>query len=319
MTMTPLTCYNFADDLAACLEGDAAPSVRAAVDAHAASCAECAALRAELVAIQQAAAALPLLAPPRDLWAGIDERLENRGGERVDRVVPISSAAGRQGARRPATQRPSRRWWTHPALAAAALVAVTAGVTHHVTRGALVEQGHVRTGAGAPTVLATGTTIEAEPQQQVLSGSSPGAESLGEDVSSTQAGAPSGSRAPAANRGGSPGRRLASGTQSSPAPGRTTPVVAVSYREGDIAALDSLYYREIMRLRTVLGERRTELDSTTVAVIDRNMLVIDRAIQECRAALAADPASKFLNQQLNEALESKIELLRTAAMMPVGS
>lgn len=91
-----------------------------------------------------------------------------------------------------------------------------------------------------------------------------------------------------------------------------------AYRPGELGALDSLYFREIVRLRQVLETRRGQLDSTTVEVLDRNMLVIDRAIEECRKALAADPASKFLNGQLNEALESKIELLRTAATMAVG-
>ena len=34
------------------------------------------------------------------------------------------------------------------------------------------------------------------------------------------------------------------------------------------------------------------------------------------AALAKDPASGFLANQLNHSLEKKVELLRTAAMLP---
>ena len=35
-----------------------------------------------------------------------------------------------------------------------------------------------------------------------------------------------------------------------------------------------------------------------------------------RAALAKDPASRFLMESLNNALENKLELMRTAAMLP---
>jgi len=44
--------------------------------------------------------------------------------------------------------------------------------------------------------------------------------------------------------------------------------------------------------------------------------VIDDAIAQSKAALAQDPASRFLNNQLNSALDKKLELLRTAAMLP---
>ncbi|MBX6722468.1 MAG: hypothetical protein IRY92_04385 [Dactylosporangium sp.] len=47
--------------------------------------------------------------------------------------------------------------------------------------------------------------------------------------------------------------------------------------------------------------------------------MIDRAIAESRAALAKDPASGLLNDQLNIALDRKVELLRTVALLPTGT
>jgi hypothetical protein len=47
--------------------------------------------------------------------------------------------------------------------------------------------------------------------------------------------------------------------------------------------------------------------------------IIDGAIRESRAALARDPASALLNEQLTNALEQKVELLRAAVLLPVRS
>jgi hypothetical protein len=84
-------------------------------------------------------------------------------------------------------------------------------------------------------------------------------------------------------------------------------------------AAASTYDREITRLRTVLNQRRAQLDPQTVGVIELNLRVIDDAIAQCRAALRKDPASQFLMQSLNDELENKIELLRRAALLPIRS
>lgn len=76
--------------------------------------------------------------------------------------------------------------------------------------------------------------------------------------------------------------------------------------------------REIAALQTIISERRDELDPTTVAVLERNLSVIDAAIAESRDALAADPASQFLAQQFTRAYTSKLTLLRGAAQLPAG-
>jgi hypothetical protein len=69
-------------------------------------------------------------------------------------------------------------------------------------------------------------------------------------------------------------------------------------------------------MRTAVGARRSELDSSTVAVLERNLLIIDEAIRQSREALARDPNSPFLGRALTTALDRKLELLRTAALLP---
>jgi hypothetical protein len=82
-----------------------------------------------------------------------------------------------------------------------------------------------------------------------------------------------------------------------------------------VAPVTTTYDREIETLRTIMRDRSTELDPRTVAILEGNLRVIDAAIAESRAALATDPASRFLREQLNRALDKKLELLRTAALL----
>ena len=73
------------------------------------------------------------------------------------------------------------------------------------------------------------------------------------------------------------------------------------------------YDREILRLRAVVDSGRTRLDPATVALLERNLRVIDSAIVQCRDALAKDPASHFLIESLNNAYQTKVKLLKIAA------
>lgn len=77
----------------------------------------------------------------------------------------------------------------------------------------------------------------------------------------------------------------------------------------------AVYDEEISRLRTVLKQRE-DLDPKTIATIQRSLAVIDTAITQARRAVASDPASAFLNKRLADAQNKKVELLRTAAMLP---
>jgi hypothetical protein len=79
---------------------------------------------------------------------------------------------------------------------------------------------------------------------------------------------------------------------------------------------EQTYDHEIARLLAVYKFKQHDLDSSTVAVLAKNMAIIDSAIAQCRFALRRDPASGYLMQSLNDALDTKVQLLRTAAALP---
>lgn len=86
-------------------------------------------------------------------------------------------------------------------------------------------------------------------------------------------------------------------------------------------AIDAIgvYDREIGSLRDMLATRRAELDTATVRVLEENLTIIDRAIEQSRQALASDPNSTFLIDHLNSALGRKVQLLRAATLIPSSS
>jgi hypothetical protein len=92
---------------------------------------------------------------------------------------------------------------------------------------------------------------------------------------------------------------------------RSTPVATVA-----LPPAAQAYDHEITAMRALVRERRGTLDSTTVRVLERNLQIIDQAIAESRAALAQDPASGLLAEQLTRAMRRKLELLRTVADLP---
>jgi hypothetical protein len=85
----------------------------------------------------------------------------------------------------------------------------------------------------------------------------------------------------------------------------------------ETSASDVAFDREVVQLRALLDQRRPNLDSATVALLERNLRIIDQAIAESRAALARDPGSALLNRQLHNALGRKVQVLRTAALLPL--
>jgi hypothetical protein len=100
--------------------------------------------------------------------------------------------------------------------------------------------------------------------------------------------------------------------------GSGVPALAASTVSAQLAVrtMSTDYDREIARLRRLLDDRRNQLDPATVAVIEKNLRVIDVAITESLKAIARDPASRFLIESLNQSLDSKVELLRIAATLP---
>jgi hypothetical protein len=278
---TPLTCDGFANALADYLERDDSPRFRAAVEAHAASCPECGALLADVQQLQVDAAGLPTLTPSRDLWDGIAARIEAP-------VIELGRRAEGPGPRDVRTRRVAT--WLRPMAAAAALVAITAGVTYFATR----------------QMLQPGQQVAARP-----------VESTRLDPRTEAARAFDSASSAVASEREDRSTRLAPRTQDLGPRTSTSqpPTLIVPVAE----SLEPVYDREIARLRRIIDQRRALLDTATIGVIERNLTIIDRAIHESRAALARDPASALLNEQLNDALQQKVELLRAAALLPVRS
>jgi len=194
-------------------------------------------------------------------------------------VIPLSARPERQRRFAPA--------WV--GIAAAALVVSTAGITYTLTSRSLTKPER-RPVAVAPsttgeTQLPLDTGSATQPSNTIAAASKGGSRSLPE------------TRGPSGQRGGIPAS-LASQPQNEP------------------SHSDAVYGKEIEMLQRVVSERKTQLDPATVAIIEKNLQIIDAAIAQSRAALAKDPASMLLSDQLTHALDKKVELLRTAALLP---
>jgi anti-sigma factor ChrR (cupin superfamily) len=203
----------------------------------------------------------------------------------ADRIAAPVIALDERAPRRVDAIARSRRW-LRPALAAAGLVIATAAVTHLATRAAL--EGRV----AAPATMAAVSPVATTLAPVVVPALPPAIV------------------ADAAGAGGSTARAVA--------PSRPTRVTAIPIaRRAAPLGMEDAYGREISRLRTLVSHRRAQLDPETIAVVEQNLAIIDTAIARSRAALRRDPASGFLTEQLNRALEQKVELLRTAATLPI--
>jgi len=261
MTNPTMNCEQFAETLADFLERDVSESTRAAMEAHALECGECGPLLADLRRLRIDAANLPELAPSRDLWRGIAERIE----------TPVVALPGKGHA----VPRRNRRVWV--GLAAAALVAVTATVTWEITRRSM--------GSSGPATVAThATPVSAQPVATMTS--------------------PPGS--------------VDSAVHPKPQPAMSTPGATTMRAVSNKPSAEETYDHEIVRLLAVYKFKQRDLDTSTVAVLAKNLAIIDSAIAQCRFALRRDPASGYLLQSLNDALDNKVQLLRTAAALPTS-
>lgn len=269
-------CGAFAERLTDLLERDVDESTRAALEAHALACADCGALLSDLRKLRIDAANLPLLAPSRNLWEGISQRIDAP-------VIPLHAGVAEGGAA------PIPRWrrWASMSAAAALLMAATAASTYYLT---------VRfRGATAASTVATRPTVVSDTGRAVPE----------------SAGVPAVATADSVNRSAPVSKQAERPATATPTPG----VRLVSARP----SAEQVYTTEIAHLRTIVERRRAQLDPVTIGVIERNLKVIDDAIAQCKLALTKDPASRFLMESLNNALQNKVQLLRTATMLPARS
>jgi anti-sigma factor RsiW len=199
-------------------------------------------------------------------------------------VIPLAA--------RPERQRRFAPLWM--GVAAAALIVSTAGMTYVLTARSISP-------AQARVAQIPPTTNQARPNTRPESDTTAASPNVGAVVSRPDGAA----------------SRL---VPSDVTPGRSgTPARYATQTSADRAHSDLVYGREIDMLQRIVSQRRSQLDSSTVAIIERNLKIIDAAIEQSRAALASDPASRMLDQQLTHALDKKVELLRTAAMLPAST
>lgn len=85
----------------------------------------------------------------------------------------------------------------------------------------------------------------------------------------------------------------------------TTALVAFKPAEQD-------YQRAIADLQRVLASRSGTLAPETVKTLETNLLIIDEAIRQSRAALEKDPNSRELTDMLSDAYGQKLNVLQQA-------
>jgi hypothetical protein len=280
MTNSNMTCEAFDAALPDYLEGTLGGSLRASVERHLRECVRCAGLVRDIENIRDEASALADLVPSRDLWAGIESRI----------AAPVIALAAR-----PERQRRLVPAWI--GIAAAALIVSTAGVTYLLTARSL------RPGRDPRVAIGTSPSPTSAPIAAIPGATTAGTESAGANTTGSL---------PDQSDAVRFGQRSAGTARS----GVSATLASQNQSE---AQSDAVYGKEIEMLQNIVKQRKTQLDSSTVAVIQKNLEIIDAAIGLSRAALARDPASRMLNQQLIHALDKKVELLRTAVMLPVST
>jgi hypothetical protein len=278
MTDSDMTCEAFDAALPDYLEGTMDGSMRASVERHLSECVRCTSLVRDLENITKEASSLPDLVPSRDLWAGIESRI-------AAPVIALGAAPARQRKFAPA--------WM--AIAAAALIVSTAGITYTLTARSIRSNGV----APAPSRVAQTQPSAATPETATVSPEPAGSIDTGNPIASGTSRLAQNGSAPTSRRGVQ--ATLASQTQPETSPS------------------DAIYGKQIELLQNVVQQRKAQLDPATVAIIERNLQIIDAAIEQSKAALRRDPASRMLTEQLTHALDKKVELLRTAAMLPAST
>jgi hypothetical protein len=93
------------------------------------------------------------------------------------------------------------------------------------------------------------------------------------------------------------------------AAGETRPVAV------EAALADPTYDAAIAGLQRILEQERARLDPSTVQVLERNLRIVDRALEEARRAVAADPSSFYLRHHLARVMKRKVDLLKLATSM----
>ena len=81
------------------------------------------------------------------------------------------------------------------------------------------------------------------------------------------------------------------------------------------ASLSASLAQELQELEAMFGVMRERLDPGTVEVLERNLLLIERAIEDSYQALALDPENDFVREHLERTHERKRDTLREVSRL----
>jgi hypothetical protein len=82
-----------------------------------------------------------------------------------------------------------------------------------------------------------------------------------------------------------------------------------------VGLADAQYDAAVADLEYALKTGRGRLDSSTIAIVEHNLQIIDQAINQAREALVGDPANTYLSSHLVETRRRKLDLLRRATAL----
>jgi anti-sigma factor RsiW len=235
------------DKLSEYLDGELETSEQQAIEAHVATCADCARTLEELRRVIAQGQSLTPRPPERDLWQAVAGRIRAGAPEGAVRSTTLTTFVPRQ----------ARRFsFTVPQLAAASILIamVSGGIVWRVRTSPRAARGVVEQATSPP---AGGEVAREQPVA-----------------------------APA-----------------------TAPELA------PISLADAQYDAAVADLQRALDKGRGKLDAATIAIVEQNLKIIDRAIAQAREALAADPANAYLNGHLIETRRKKLDLMRRAAAL----
>lgn len=84
-----------------------------------------------------------------------------------------------------------------------------------------------------------------------------------------------------------------------------------------LQVVEQEYARATAELQDLLEESRDRLAPETLQVVEKNLRIIDRAIEETRAALELDPGNSRLGRFLTAMYLQRVEVMRRAARVSV--
>lgn len=111
---------------------------------------------------------------------------------------------------------------------------------------------------------------------------------------------------------------LHGGRATSMPPVAATDAVSEPVRVVPAVLADQRYDEAIADLQRALEAGRSQLDATTIAILEANLKSIDMAIAESQRALAQDQENVYLNNHLAAARQRKLALLRRATALVGG-